>query len=159
LFDEGAEEQFSMRALGGAGTARDFRLISDLIERAHKLAAKHHFLHWHDPQFAGLSKVKKSELSKVIDREKKADSATWKLFEEAREESKTAVKVARDSGDYPGTSKGRADLYALFVERAQSLLSQNGRMGLLVPTGMVADSRLAQYFNKLCLGNHVILHR
>jgi hypothetical protein len=113
----------------------------------------------HDPQFAGLSKVKKSELRKVIDREKKADSATWKLFEEAREESKTAVKVARDSGDYPGTSKGRADLYALFVERSQSLLSQNGRMGLLVPTGMVADSRLAQYFNKLCLGNHVILHR
>jgi hypothetical protein len=46
LFDEGGEEQFAMRGLGGAGTARDFRLIIDLISRAHALAEEQHFHHW-----------------------------------------------------------------------------------------------------------------
>lgn len=109
----------------------------------------------HDSRFAGLAKVKKSELRKTIDREKKSGSIIWADFEEARERSKRAVELARRSGDYAGTSKGRADLSALFVERGQHLLSRRGREGLLVPTGMVANSRLAPYFNQMCSKNQV----
>jgi hypothetical protein len=46
LFDEGGEHQIAMSGLGGAGTARDFRLIGGVIERAHALAAEQRFLHW-----------------------------------------------------------------------------------------------------------------
>ena len=46
LFDEGGPEQFTIQGLGGAGTARDFRLIGGLIDRAHALAREQRFLHW-----------------------------------------------------------------------------------------------------------------
>jgi hypothetical protein len=46
LFDEGGQVQLAMNGLGGAGTARDFRLIGNVIRRAHALAAEQHFLHW-----------------------------------------------------------------------------------------------------------------
>ena len=46
MFDEGGQEQLAMNGLGGAGTARDFRLIGDLIKRAHALAAEQRLLHW-----------------------------------------------------------------------------------------------------------------
>ncbi len=46
LFDEGGPEQLAINGLGGAGTARDFRLISGLIARAHALAREQRFLHW-----------------------------------------------------------------------------------------------------------------
>ena len=35
-----------MLGLGGGGTARDFRLIGNLIKRTHALAAGQYFLHW-----------------------------------------------------------------------------------------------------------------
>jgi hypothetical protein len=46
LFDEGGQVQLAMNGLGGAGTARDFRLIGNVIRRAHAVAAEQHFLHW-----------------------------------------------------------------------------------------------------------------
>jgi hypothetical protein len=46
LFDEGGPEQLAMNGLVGGGTARDFRLISGLIARAHALARQECFLHW-----------------------------------------------------------------------------------------------------------------
>jgi hypothetical protein len=46
LFDEGRQVQLAMNGLGGAGTARDFRLIGNVVRRAHALATEQHFLHW-----------------------------------------------------------------------------------------------------------------
>ncbi len=46
LFDEGGQVQLAMNGLGGAATARDFRLIDNVIRRAHALATEQHFLHW-----------------------------------------------------------------------------------------------------------------
>lgn len=46
---------------------------------------------------------------------------------------------ARGSGVYPRSSAGHLNLYQLFVERALQLARPGGRLGLILPWGMMAD--------------------
>ena len=50
------------------------------------------------------------------------------------------VRFARDSGLYRAQSGGHANQYQLFVERALQLLRPGGRLGLLVPAGLLSDA-------------------
>jgi Eco57I restriction-modification methylase len=50
-----------------------------------------------------------------------------------------AVRFSRESGIYRAQSHGHANQYQLFVERALSLLRPGGRLGLLVPGGLLTD--------------------
>lgn len=49
------------------------------------------------------------------------------------------VRFARRSGIYRAQGGGQANLYQLFVERALSLTRPGGRIGLLVPSGLLSD--------------------
>jgi hypothetical protein len=46
LFHEGGNEQLQMREFGGAGSARDYLALGELIQRAQSVAAEQRFLHW-----------------------------------------------------------------------------------------------------------------
>ncbi len=58
----------------------------------------------------------------------------------ARAEASSLVRFARDSGVYEARSDGHANRYQLFVERALSLTKPGGRLGLVLPSGIVADA-------------------
>ncbi len=103
----------------------------------------------HAPEFFGREKVNKKEITSAIARHKKQDSDLWRRHLVARDRMHNAVRVTRANGVYPKTSAGRADLFALFAERGLRLLHKNGRLGLLVPTGLVADKRTAGFFADL----------
>jgi hypothetical protein len=49
------------------------------------------------------------------------------------------TSFARESGCYPLQSGGHANLYQLFSERMLQLASRRGRIGMLVPSGLLAD--------------------
>lgn len=49
------------------------------------------------------------------------------------------VRFARRSGLYRAQGRGHANLYQLFVERALSLTRPGGRIGLVVPSGLLSD--------------------
>ena len=49
------------------------------------------------------------------------------------------TRFSRDSGCYRLQSDGHANLHQLFTERVLQLLTPHGRLGLLVPSGLVAD--------------------
>ena len=55
-----------------------------------------------------------------------------------------AVRFSRESGIYRAQSRGHANQYQLFVERALSLLRPGGRLGLLVPGGFLTDHGAAE---------------
>jgi hypothetical protein len=57
----------------------------------------------------------------------------------ARAEAGSLVRFARHSGTYVAQGSGHANLYQLFVERALSLARPGGRIGLLVPSGLLTD--------------------
>ncbi|HEY3382847.1 MAG TPA: N-6 DNA methylase [Vicinamibacterales bacterium] len=58
-------------------------------------------------------------------------------------ESGRLLRFARDSGLYRAQGAGHANLYQLFVERAVRLARDAGRIGLVVPWGLAADSGCA----------------
>ena len=58
----------------------------------------------------------------------------------ARVEAGALLRFARDSGAYDTRSDGQANLYQLFVERAVSVAKPEGRLGLVLPSGFIADA-------------------
>ncbi len=55
----------------------------------------------------------------------------------------------RGSGDYPLTGRGDINTYALFAELAMRLVGPQGRVGLLVPSGIATDKTNEHFFAKL----------
>ena len=60
-----------------------------------------------------------------------------------------AVRFSRESGIYCAQSRGHANQYQLFVERALTLLRPGGRLGLLVPGGFLTDHGAAELRTEL----------
>ena len=50
----------------------------------------------------------------------------------------------RDAGVYDARPDGHANRYQLFVERAMALIKPGGRIGLVLPSGMIADQPAAR---------------
>ncbi len=57
-----------------------------------------------------------------------------------RASSSTLVRFARDSGVYDVRAGGQANRYQLFLERAVALTRPGGRIGMIVPFGLLSDA-------------------
>jgi predicted DNA-binding protein YlxM (UPF0122 family) len=68
---------------------------------------------------------------------------------EAKESIASYVRQLRTSGSYRHSLSGEPNLYSLFLERASHLLSPDGQLGLLVPSGLATDKRMAPLFASL----------
>jgi hypothetical protein len=58
---------------------------------------------------------------------------------EARAGAEGLLRFARDAGIYKGQGNGHANRFQLFVERALQLVRPGGRIGLVVPWGLLSD--------------------
>ena len=67
-------------------------------------------------------------------------------YELASDRAEAAVRVARQSRDYPLLSRGDVNIYSLFVERAFALVKPQGVVGLLVPSGIASDKTPSAFF-------------
>ena len=66
------------------------------------------------------------------------------------EATSSFVHIARDKGGrFPYTGRGKVNTYALFAELFVNLVSDCGRCGIIVPTGIATDSTTAPFFNWL----------
>jgi hypothetical protein len=54
--------------------------------------------------------------------------------------ARTMTRFARESGCFPLQGDGHANLYQLFAERMLQLASSSGRVGMLMPGGLLADA-------------------
>ena len=70
-------------------------------------------------------------------------------YELASNRAESAVRVARECGDYPLLSRGDVNIYSLFVERAFALVRPEGVVGLLVPSGIASDKTSAGFFQSV----------
>lgn len=90
--------------------------------------------------------IRASDRKRLIAALKTDNDPLWQEYLAAKEFAETAIDVARRCGDYPLLSGGDVNLYSLFVERAQSLIHQQGVVGLLTPSGIAADKGAAEFF-------------
>jgi len=107
------------------------------------------------PQIAGATRA--ADRKRLITELLSQGDALAGEYQNEQKRSKTMSALARQSGHYPLLSKGDINLYALFVERARSLLRPSGVAGLLMPSGIYADKTAAGFFREITSGGH--LHR
>ncbi|MFM6398138.1 MAG: hypothetical protein ACKPFF_15805, partial [Planktothrix sp.] len=58
-------------------------------------------------------------------------------------------KFIRESGRFPLTAVGDINTYAVFAETTRKLINSQGRVGIIVPTGIATDNTTKDFFGDL----------
>jgi hypothetical protein len=69
----------------------------------------------------------------------RADAGSSEARVRSRHGNTSLLRFVRDSGLYPSSSGGHANLYQLFTDRTIALLRPGGRLGLVLPAGLAID--------------------
>lgn len=83
------------------------------------------------------------------------DDPLWRDYLEAKSHAEAAVRVARQSGEYPLLSGGDVNIYSLFVERASHLVKPEGIVGLLTPSGIASDRGASRFFKIIATAGRI----
>ncbi|MDS1348508.1 Eco57I restriction-modification methylase domain-containing protein [Planktothrix agardhii] len=70
-------------------------------------------------------------------------------LEDAKHDAEAQSKFIRESGRFPLTAVGDINTYAVFSETTRKLISVNGRVGIIVPTGIATDNTTKDFFGDL----------
>lgn len=70
-------------------------------------------------------------------------------FADAKHKAEAGGKFVRVCARFPLNGKGDINTYALFAELGRSLLSSQGRAGMIVPTGIATDDTYKDFFADL----------
>ena len=87
-----------------------------------------------------------ADRKKMIVALEKAGDPLAQDYARASRRAEARTRMARKGGDYPLLSGGDVNLYSLFVERAMTVVKQDGLIGLLVPSGIASDKTAAKFF-------------
>ncbi|MFC8825711.1 Eco57I restriction-modification methylase domain-containing protein [Streptomyces sp. NPDC057137] len=105
-----------------------------------------------DAETANERERRIGDLLKSVDEHGQAIEADRKLhgaYLTAQRESKGTTNMLRDSDIFPLTGKGDVNTYAVFAEKARTLLSPEGMAGLVLPTGIATDKTTSGFFSDL----------
>ena len=70
-------------------------------------------------------------------------------FHAAQRQAEGESRLLRDSGLYPLCGRGDINLYAIFAELGRLRISDNGRMGMVLPSGIATDDTTKFYFQNV----------
>ena len=123
-------------------------VASSFLKRAELLATARRFFHWelefpeaffdaHGGRLAapGFDAVIGNPPWDMI----RADSGAADDRAQARRDANAVVRFSRDAAVYAAQSEGHANRYQLFLERAIHLTRRGGRIGLVLPSGVMSD--------------------
>jgi hypothetical protein len=77
------------------------------------------------------------------------DPALWEAYLDARHTMDGVQHLVHSSGRFPLSSRGRLNTAPLFTELVRGVMSRDGRVGLIVPTGIATDSFTQYLFRDL----------
>jgi hypothetical protein len=100
-----------------------------------------------DPEIA--SAVNAATRKRLIKELKGNKPEIYARYERAKEAADQALEYIRKCERFPQTGKGDINTYALFAELADNLVSANGHVGLLVPSGIATDHTNKDFFNSI----------
>ena len=143
--------ELSDRLLGKAATLPE-QASDRLLEHSASLAARYRFLHWpltfpevfsdedgHDLPGAGFDAIVGNPPWDMV----RGDSGGLDARAGRRLEARRLVGFVREAGVYRVESRAHVNRYQLFVERALQLTRPDGRIGLVLPSGILSDSGTA----------------
>jgi hypothetical protein len=88
----------------------------------------------------------KSERDKLIKLLQKTNSKLLQELEDAKHDSDAQSKFIRESGRFPLTAVGRINTYAVFAETTRKIISDIGRVGIIVPSGIATNDTTKDFF-------------
>ncbi|MHC4176160.1 MAG: Eco57I restriction-modification methylase domain-containing protein [Planctomycetota bacterium] len=106
------------------------------------------------PKIAGA--VSAAQRRKMITALQRSNPDLYARYEQAKQLAEQTLAHVRSSGSFPLTAKGDINTYMLFAELARKIVSPRGRVGLLVPSGIVTDKTTAPFFAELMAGKSLI---
>jgi hypothetical protein len=149
--DSGLFKELIVRLLGGPA-ALPARSTDRFLEHSAKVAARHRFLHWTftfpeafmdergEPRAdAGFDAIVGNPPWDMV----RGDSGDAGVRADRRLEARRFTDFAREAGIYRVESRAHVNRYQLFVERALQLARPGGRIGLVLPSGVVTDTGAA----------------
>ncbi|MEU3456739.1 DNA methyltransferase [Micromonospora sp. NPDC006766] len=80
----------------------------------------------------------------------------YKEFEAAKRKAEGESHFLRNGGRYPLTGRGDINTYAVFSETDRILTAPQGRMGVIVPTGIATDATTQFFFKDLVLNGSIV---
>jgi len=100
-----------------------------------------------DPEIANAPNA--AARKRLITNLPESNPALWKAFASAKRMSEGESHFMRASGRYPLNAVGDLNTYQIFAGLFRELLSNNGRAGVIVPTGIATDDTNKQFFADL----------
>ncbi|MCC6776422.1 MAG: N-6 DNA methylase [Hyphomicrobiales bacterium] len=94
--------------------------------------------------------------NKMIEQLKQTNPSLHAAFMEQVRANEGTQHFVHNSGRYPLTSYGRLNTAPLFAELARSVSGADGRVGVIVPTGIATDSFNQYFFNDLTDTNTLV---
>ncbi len=105
------------------------------------------------PDIANASTTKRRSL---INQLRVEDPLLYDAFVNAQRSASGEIALAQRSGKYKFLNQARLNTYVLFTELATTLISDKGRFGLIVPSGLATDDTSKQLFNHLICNKKLI---
>ena len=98
---------------------------------------------------AANAAARKKLIAALADSEDLADRALSDEFQAELRKAAGWSQLLRESGRYPLTGRGDINTYAVFAETARTITQSNGRLGIIVPTGIATDQTTSPFFRDL----------
>ncbi|MFF4414908.1 Eco57I restriction-modification methylase domain-containing protein [Streptosporangium sp. NPDC001559] len=115
-----------------------------------KLQEKEFFAARHE----GIANAKNAAARKkaIADLANSVDKIDQGLFADFVQELRSAdgwAALLRESGRYPLTGRGDINTYAVFAETGRTLIAPEGRVGMVLPTGIATDATTQFFFKDM----------
>lgn len=95
--------------------------------------------------------VNKAAREKLIKELPKKNPELAQAWEDAKHDAEAQGKFIRESNRFLLTAVGDINTYAVFAETTRKLISPDGRVGIILPTGIATDDTNKQFFADLTL--------
>jgi hypothetical protein len=86
---------------------------------------------------------------RLIERLKTDNPAMFQAFLDDSRKAEGESHLIRNGGGYPYCGRGDINTYSIFAELKRNLISPNGRVGCLVPSGIATDDTTKFFFQNL----------
>lgn len=88
--------------------------------------------------------------------ERRFDPDLYRSWMEARRESEGWSHFLRNSGRYPLTGRGDINTYQVFAGLKVAILSANGQVGTILPSGIATDSTTQYFFQQIIASKSLV---
>ncbi|MBW2149370.1 MAG: N-6 DNA methylase [Deltaproteobacteria bacterium] len=78
-----------------------------------------------------------------------SNPSLWNKFVDAKRSIDCQTHFIRNSGKYPLNARGRINSYQIFAGLARELISEQGRAGIIIPSGIATDDSNKKFFADL----------